>query len=336
MPLMAQTTPAEPTQIFAVPAIVLGTANAEGVAASGIRSDATIALFDATAPTSSAVGDAAAVGTAALAARRDHTHGREAFATPAFVLGTSNAGGDATTPVRSNATIALFDATNPVDQAFGDAAATGTAAIAARRDHVHGMPNVTLNANTNNNLATMTGTANTLQGEANLTFDGTTLTLGQGQIAFPATQNASAGANVLDDYEEGTFTPAIADDTLSGAESQTYSRQVGRYTKIGNLVYITLRLTITSLGTLTTTQQARIIGLPFTSENVANSNSAVNIGNSGGLALTTASEVATGLVTVNATDIQFFIWDATTGTGTWVLSEVTGAGDLILSGCYRV
>src|SRR5262245_38953599 len=30
-----------------------------------------------------------------------------------------------------------------------------------------------------------------------------------GQIIFPATQNSHAGANVLDDYEEGTFTPAV-------------------------------------------------------------------------------------------------------------------------------
>jgi hypothetical protein len=35
---------------------------------------------------------------------------------------------------------ALFDATVPSTQAFGDSAATGSAAIAARRDHVHAMP----------------------------------------------------------------------------------------------------------------------------------------------------------------------------------------------------
>jgi hypothetical protein len=35
---------------------------------------------------------------------------------------------------------ALFDATSPSTQAFGDSAATGTATVAARRDHKHGMP----------------------------------------------------------------------------------------------------------------------------------------------------------------------------------------------------
>lgn len=62
------------------------------------------------------------------------------FATPAVVLGTAAAAGAATTVIRSDSTILAFDATVPATQAFGDSAATGSAAIAARRDHVHGMP----------------------------------------------------------------------------------------------------------------------------------------------------------------------------------------------------
>lgn len=62
------------------------------------------------------------------------------FATPAIVLGTAAAAGAATTVIRSDSTIVAFDATVPVTQAFGDAAATGSAAVAAHRDHVHGMP----------------------------------------------------------------------------------------------------------------------------------------------------------------------------------------------------
>lgn len=63
-----------------------------------------------------------------------------AFATPAIVLGTVAAAGAAATVIRSDATIVAFDATVPVTQAFGDAAATGSAAKAARRDHKHAMP----------------------------------------------------------------------------------------------------------------------------------------------------------------------------------------------------
>jgi hypothetical protein len=63
-----------------------------------------------------------------------------AFATPSIALATSASGGAASTVIRSDATIAAFDATAPVTQAFSDVAATGSAAFAARRDHKHGMP----------------------------------------------------------------------------------------------------------------------------------------------------------------------------------------------------
>ena len=59
---------------------------------------------------------------------------------------------------------------------------------------------------------------------------------GAGQIKFPATQNASANANTLDDYKEGTFTP----DLYNAGYSSTWTTKTGKYTKIGNLVYITM------------------------------------------------------------------------------------------------
>jgi trimeric autotransporter adhesin len=125
---------------YATPAIVLGTVASSGVATTSIRSDSTIVAFDATNPAASAVGDAAVVGVVNFAARRDHKHAREAFATNAIVLGTAAAAGVATTHLRSDDTIAAFDATAPVTQAFGDAAAVGVINFAARRDHKHGMP----------------------------------------------------------------------------------------------------------------------------------------------------------------------------------------------------
>ncbi len=62
------------------------------------------------------------------------------YATPAIVLGSAAAAGAASTVIRSDSTIAAFDTTAPSTQAFGDAAAIGTAAFAARRDHKHAMP----------------------------------------------------------------------------------------------------------------------------------------------------------------------------------------------------
>jgi len=62
------------------------------------------------------------------------------FGTPALTLGTANAAGSTDEAIRRDATILAFDATAPVTQAYSDVAATGSAAVAARRDHRHGMP----------------------------------------------------------------------------------------------------------------------------------------------------------------------------------------------------
>lgn len=137
--------PANPTPAFATPSVALGTAAAAGAAGTVIRSDSTILAFDATSPAAEAFGDTAVVGVATVASRRDHRHAMPANPTPAFAsptiaLGTAAAMGSAATVIRSDATIVAFDASVPVTQAFSDAAATGAAAVAARRDHVHGMP----------------------------------------------------------------------------------------------------------------------------------------------------------------------------------------------------
>jgi hypothetical protein len=68
--------------------------------------------------------------------------------TPALVLSTSNSAGAASTFIRTNDQLALFDATAPSTQAFGDSAAAGSAAVAARRDHKHAMPSERVAAST--------------------------------------------------------------------------------------------------------------------------------------------------------------------------------------------
>ena len=76
-------------------------------------------------------------------------------------------------------------------------------------------------------------------------------------ISFPATQSASSDANTLDDYEEGTWTPSLGGDA-------TYSGQAGFYVKVGSLVLVRGGLTVTTIGTGSTTV---ISGLPFTTTN---------------------------------------------------------------------
>tara|TARA_Y100000588_G_C13914499_1_gene778645 strand:+ start:79 stop:678 length:600 start_codon:yes stop_codon:yes gene_type:complete len=61
------------------------------------------------------------------------------LAVPAFTLGTTNAAGSAETAIASNSTLAVFDSTVPTTIAYDASAATGSATVASRRDHTHGM-----------------------------------------------------------------------------------------------------------------------------------------------------------------------------------------------------
>jgi hypothetical protein len=61
--------------------------------------------------------------------------------------------------------------------------------------------------------------------------------LPQGQLKFPATQNASSDANTLDDYEEGEWT--IGFTAGSGDLVVNSSHNTGAYTKIGRVVHVT-------------------------------------------------------------------------------------------------
>jgi hypothetical protein len=77
-----------------------------------------------------------------------------------------------------------------------------------------------------------------------------------GQIKFPASQNASSNANTLDDYEEGTWTPAF-----QNIGTGTYTTQVGTYIKIGRLVHASFHLDINAAGTAS--GDIIVTGLPF-------------------------------------------------------------------------
>ena len=62
-------------------------------------------------------------------------------------------------------------------------------------------------------------------------------------------------SELLDDYEEGTFTP-----TISGPTSISYSEQYGRYVKIGKLVTVNVRIQFSGTSS---SGYFKIQGLPF-------------------------------------------------------------------------
>lgn len=89
------------------------------------------------------------------------------------------------------------------------------------------------------------------------------LTISQAQVyvdqglQFPATQVASTDVNNLDDYEEGSSSPAVT----SGTGTFTSVSATLTYTKVGRLVNFRITVTITTNGTAATSVQ---VALPFT------------------------------------------------------------------------
>ena len=94
------------------------------------------------------------------------------------------------------------------------------------------------------------------------------LTLSDGNITFSGSGHgihlgvtSATAANLLDDYEEGTFTPVFS--SSGGAYSITHSGQQGKYTKIGQTVVC--HFLCSASGTPSGgSGDFRLTGLPFT------------------------------------------------------------------------
>jgi hypothetical protein len=136
-----------------------------------------------------------------------------------------------------------------------------------------------------------------------------------GQIKFPATQNASADANTLDDYEEGTWTPGTS---FGGAAAGiTYSSRSGTYTRVGRQVTCWMYFAMSSKGS--STGAARVTGLPFT---ISTSNATYGIVGAAECANTTA--ITGGLQLSNfGTGSSVTTMDVTTGNVTGTAAQLT-------------
>jgi len=115
--------------------------------------------------------------------------------------------------------------------------------------------------------------------QARFTDAGLKLPSGRG-IDFSATGDAttggtSASSEVLDDYEEGTFTPSFgfSNDNFNGS----YSTQQGFYTKIGNICHCSFQM-VANKGTATGGTATFYNVLPFTALNQDNGRSSGVVG----------------------------------------------------------
>ena len=95
---------------------------------------------------------------------------------------------------------------------------------------------------------------------AEFTSNGIAFPSGKG-IDFSATADGSGTvtSELLDDYEEGTFTPTFTGSTTN--PTITFINQLGRYTKIGNVCYIEIRMVTSNVSG--GSGELKIGGLPF-------------------------------------------------------------------------
>jgi len=169
--------------------------------------------------------------------------------TPAIVIDENLKIGVGTTPatgvrldMRSDATTNIADFRNANSGGFGLYTAGGSSSSqyalrAADKD--------------NTALFTVLGDGNVAIADGNVTFAS-----GHG-IDFSATGDGSGtdSSELLDDYEEGTFTPAFGDSVTTATAN-------GRYTKIGRLVNFSIEIG-TSVSNITGGVTAGITGLPY-------------------------------------------------------------------------
>lgn len=96
----------------------------------------------------------------------------------------------------------------------------------------------------------------------NANNDGIHLNIKNGSIVF--SNIGYTAANALDDYEEGTFTPSLTGS--NGSRSGTWSSLVGRYIKVGRLVY--LHISITGSGMYFSNERGyqQITGAPYAAD----------------------------------------------------------------------
>ena len=125
-------------------------------------------------------------------------------------------------------------------------------------------------------------------------------TSGKG-IDFAATSHpAGMTSELLNDYEEGTFTPTIVGTSTAGVG--VYVNQNGRYTKVGRLVTCQIYL---NWSAHTGTGDMRIGGLPFATASTSAIYYAASIGYANNLSLT-AGYILTAYALDNSSDVINF------------------------------
>jgi len=200
------------------------------------------------------------------------------------VTGASALGGNVGIGAAASAKLSVTDA-NGIPIRFGDIAAAPVSQTACFVGvSTSGLPgsgngDLILVPRTSDNrdviIYTGSGTAAdrlrvTAAGNVNITTGNVVMATSGKGIDFSATSSGSGTmtSELLNDYEEGTWTPT-AGDASSGGNQATTATAVGRYTKVGRLVTVHFELTDINTTGLTAGNAMYVRGLPFAASSAA-------------------------------------------------------------------
>jgi hypothetical protein len=136
----------------------------------------------------------------------------------------------------------------------------------------------------------------------------------------------------LDYFNEGTFTPTIEGSSVAGT-GWVYGVNAGSYTRVGQMVFFTLRITPTTLGS-GASGGVLVKGLPFTSRNTNGYQAVVEVSAD---SLTTSVVSCAGRVAINTAEVGLYIRTAAAASETaMAISDLSTSSAFTISGCYQV
>jgi hypothetical protein len=140
---------------------------------------------------------------------------------------------------------------------------------------------------------------------------------------------SSQTSELMDDYEEGSFTPKMAD--TNDGDAMSHTTQDGSYTHIGRFCFVSGIVVTNSISSAT--GAIRMQQLPYNSGNHNRVLSAINIAYAGGWSKTSAVSVVLRVVN-NSSTASLHKWESTEGTAGFTAEEWTNDGQIQFGGSF--
>lgn len=176
-------------------------------------------------------------------------------------------------------------------------------------------------------------TANRAISATQLTLTTGNLIVANGQgVDFSATPGTGT-SELLADYEEGTWTATLEMAFGTNFTSVLYTNQAGRYTKIGQMVFVQCRLTTTAVVIGAASGVVVIGGLPF--------NAATGVNSAGSISSSYNWGISSPIATVVSGGVAYLIKQTTVGGNqdNLIKTDVNigaSGNDVFFSACYSV